>query len=188
MVRWHHQLYGKESEVAQSCPTLCDPMDCSLLGSSVWNFPGKSTGVSCRFLLQGVFPTGDRLNLGLPHCRQTVCHQSQHGSPSTQCTWVKASSGRWWRTGKSSVLQCMGFKELDTTEQMNSNNKGIKLDYLFEIFLMHSFVAVSFPLTNAFVVSYKFYYFVVPFSFFSRYLRLPILVYLWQLVVQDCIV
>ena len=25
----------RESEVAQSCPTLSDPMDCSLLGSSV---------------------------------------------------------------------------------------------------------------------------------------------------------
>ena len=25
----------KESEVAQSCPTLCDPMDCSLPGSSI---------------------------------------------------------------------------------------------------------------------------------------------------------
>ena len=25
----------KESEVTQSCPTLCDPMDCSLSGSSV---------------------------------------------------------------------------------------------------------------------------------------------------------
>ena len=25
----------KESEVAQSCPTLCDPMNCSLLGSSI---------------------------------------------------------------------------------------------------------------------------------------------------------
>ena len=24
-----------ESEVAQSCPTLCDPMDCSLVGSSI---------------------------------------------------------------------------------------------------------------------------------------------------------
>ena len=24
-----------ESEVAQSCPTLCDPMDCNLSGSSV---------------------------------------------------------------------------------------------------------------------------------------------------------
>ena len=26
---------SQESEVAQSCPTLCDPMDCSLSGSSV---------------------------------------------------------------------------------------------------------------------------------------------------------
>ena len=26
--------YESESEVAQSCPTLCDPMDCSLSGSS----------------------------------------------------------------------------------------------------------------------------------------------------------
>ena len=25
-----------ESEVAHSCPTLCDPMDCSLPGSSVY--------------------------------------------------------------------------------------------------------------------------------------------------------
>ena len=48
------------SEVAQSCPTLCDLMDCSLPGSeeplSPWNFPGKSTGVGCHFLLQGIFP------------------------------------------------------------------------------------------------------------------------------------
>ena len=28
-------LESKESEVAQSCPTLCDPMDCSLPGSSL---------------------------------------------------------------------------------------------------------------------------------------------------------
>ena len=28
-------LRESESEVAQSCPTLCDRMDCSLLGSSV---------------------------------------------------------------------------------------------------------------------------------------------------------
>ena len=25
----------KECQVAQSCPTLCDPMDCSLLGFSI---------------------------------------------------------------------------------------------------------------------------------------------------------
>ena len=38
-----------ESEVAQSCPTLRDPMDCSLPGSSIHGiFPGKSTGVGCQ--------------------------------------------------------------------------------------------------------------------------------------------
>ena len=29
------KVKGKESEVAQSCPTLCDPMDCSIQGSSI---------------------------------------------------------------------------------------------------------------------------------------------------------
>ena len=33
----HHQMVNSESEseVAQSCPTLCDPMDCSLPSSSL---------------------------------------------------------------------------------------------------------------------------------------------------------
>ena len=39
-----------ESEVSQSCPTLSDPMDCSLPGSP-WDFPGKSTGVGRQCLL-----------------------------------------------------------------------------------------------------------------------------------------
>ena len=60
-----------ESEVAQSCPTLCDPMDCSLPGSSVHGtFPGKSTGVGCHCLLQLVCqscPTlWDPMGCGLP--------------------------------------------------------------------------------------------------------------------------
>ena len=42
----------------QSCPTLCDPMDCSLPGSSsVWDFPGKNTEAGCHCLLQGIFLT-----------------------------------------------------------------------------------------------------------------------------------
>ena len=37
-----------ESEVAQSCLTLSNPMDCGPPGSSVHGiFPGKSTGVGC---------------------------------------------------------------------------------------------------------------------------------------------
>ena len=44
-----------ESEVVQSCPTLHDPMDCSLPGSPrPWDFPGKSTGVGCHCLLQNI--------------------------------------------------------------------------------------------------------------------------------------
>ena len=34
-------------------------------------FSGKSTGVGCHFLLQGIFPIWG-LNPGLPHCRQTL--------------------------------------------------------------------------------------------------------------------
>ena len=37
------------SSVAQSCPTLCNPMDTRLLRP--WDFLGKSTGVDCHFLL-----------------------------------------------------------------------------------------------------------------------------------------
>ena len=45
-----------------------------------WDFPGKSTGVDCHFLLQGIFPTQGS-NPGLPHCRQTLYPLSHQGSP-----------------------------------------------------------------------------------------------------------
>ena len=60
------------SEVTQSCPTPCRPhglQPTRLL--CPWNFPGKSTGVGCHFLLQGIFPTQGS-NPGLPHCRQML--------------------------------------------------------------------------------------------------------------------
>ena len=40
-----------ESEVTQSCPTLSNPMDCSLPGSSVHGIFDKSTAVGCHCLL-----------------------------------------------------------------------------------------------------------------------------------------
>ena len=45
-----------------------------------WNSPGKSTGMGCHVLLQGIFPT-QGLNPGLPHCRRTLYHLSHKGSP-----------------------------------------------------------------------------------------------------------
>ena len=53
------------TESLQSCPTLCNPMDCSLPGSS-GHSPGRSTGVGCRARLQGIFLT-QGLNLCLLH-------------------------------------------------------------------------------------------------------------------------
>ena len=50
------------AKLHQSCPTLCDPMDCRLL--CPWDSPGKSTGVGCHFLFQGIFST-QGLNPGL---------------------------------------------------------------------------------------------------------------------------
>ena len=43
-----------------------------------------------------------------------------HRYPSYQWTWVWVSSGSWWWTGKSGVLQS---KELDTTEWLNWDTK-----------------------------------------------------------------
>ena len=63
--------------VAQSCPTLCDPMVCP------WNSPHKNTGVGCHSLLQGIFPTRG-LNPGLLHCRRTLYPLSHEGSREKQ--------------------------------------------------------------------------------------------------------
>ena len=50
--------------------TLCNPMDCSLPGSSVHvDSLGKNTGVGCNALLQGIFPTkgSNQHLLQVPH-------------------------------------------------------------------------------------------------------------------------
>ena len=70
----------------KSCPTLCDPMDCSLPGSSCpWNFPGKNTGVGCHFLLQGIFLTqGSSPHLlGLLHGQADSLPQAPPGKTVT---------------------------------------------------------------------------------------------------------
>ena len=54
--------------VTQSCPTLCDPMDCNLPGSSDYGDSlGMDTEVGCYALLQGIFPT-QGWNPSHPYC------------------------------------------------------------------------------------------------------------------------
>ena len=65
-----------ESDTAQLCPTLCDPMDYN----SPRNSPGQNTGVGSPSLLQGIFST-QGLSPGLPHCKQILYQLSHKGSP-----------------------------------------------------------------------------------------------------------
>ena len=78
----HLGLWSMCVLVAQSCPTLLWPH--GLLPTRLlcpWDFPGKSTGVGCHFLLQRIFLT-QGLNPGLPHCRLRLYHLSHQGSPT----------------------------------------------------------------------------------------------------------
>ena len=66
-LRWCYWVHRFESvallfcaKSLQSCPTLCDPVDCSLPGSSVHgDSPGKKTGVGSHAFVQGIFPPRD---------------------------------------------------------------------------------------------------------------------------------
>ena len=84
MWSWHAVLWL----VTQSCPTLCNLMACSPLGSSVHgDSPGKNTEVGCHALLQEIFPT-QGLNPGLLHCRQILYQLSCQGSPVLLVDWL----------------------------------------------------------------------------------------------------
>ena len=64
---------------------LCDLMNGRLPDSSVHGiFPGKSTGVGCHFLLQGIFLTQGS-NPGLLHCRQMLYPLSHQGYLESKC-------------------------------------------------------------------------------------------------------
>ena len=82
----------------QSCLTLCDPMDCSLPGSSIHGIVlGQNTGVGYHFLLQRIFPVhGSNLCLlCLLYCRQILYPLSHQGSPPNFVWWSLYSIPVW---------------------------------------------------------------------------------------------
>ena len=96
-----------EVKVAQSCPTLCDPMDCS-----PWNPPGQKTEVGSPSLLQGIFPTQGS-NPGLQHCRWILSQLSYQGSPGAIMVPHKQDFL------KETLLTNIFEKEIPTLEQQN---------------------------------------------------------------------
>ena len=96
--------------VAQSCLTLCDPVDCSPPGSSVHgDSPGRNTGVGCHALLQGIFPTQGR-NPDLPHYEWILYSLSHQGSTSWDNTYEEFNAApgcnkcNKWKALKSKIL------------------------------------------------------------------------------------
>ena len=74
-----HSRVKSEVKVAQSCLTLCDPIDCP------WNSPGQNTGVDSLSLLRGIFPIQGS-NPGLLHCRQ-ILYQLSHQERPVDTQW-----------------------------------------------------------------------------------------------------
>ena len=90
------------AESPESCPTLCDAMDCSLPGSSAHgDSPGKTTGVGCHALHQGIFLTqGSNPHLlHLLHWQAGSLPLASLGSPYHR-----------WLSGQESARQCRGHR------------------------------------------------------------------------------
>ena len=72
--------WQKSVLVAQSCPTLCNSVDCSLPGSSVLGiFQARILEWVAISFSKGIFPT-QGLNVGLVHFRQIFYYLNHQGS------------------------------------------------------------------------------------------------------------
>ena len=97
-----------------SVMSLCNPKDCSTPGFPVLHqLP--------EFTQTHVYWVGDAIQTSHPLSSPSLpaFDLSQHqslfqwvSSSPTQWTWVWASSGRWWKTGKPGVLQYVGSQRV----------------------------------------------------------------------------
>ena len=103
----------------QSCPTVCDPMDARLLWP--WDSPGKSTGVGCRALLQGIFPT----------------------QGSNQVSWVSCI-GRWilYHQCHLNSVQSLGHVQLFATLWTAAHQASLSITNSQSLFKLMSLASV----------------------------------------------
>ena len=118
--------------VTQSCPTRCDPMDCSLPGTSVHgDSPGKNTGVGRHAFLQGIFPTQGS-NPGLPHGKGILYHLSHQRSPRI-LEWVAYPFRGSSRPRSQTGLFCIagGFFTAEPSGKECISHEYLKISYVF---------------------------------------------------------
>ena len=128
----------------QFCPTLCDPIDCSLPGSSVHgNFPGKNTGGDCHFLLQGIFPN-QRSNQHLLHWRWILYHWAAAEASISNvgwaifatCTAKRDIPFRWSLYGEDLLLQSHLGVVSQYVTSINTR-QWLHFFFLYEISILH---------------------------------------------------
>ena len=107
--------------------------------------------MDCQFLLQGIFPT-QGLNLGLPHCRQTLYHLSHQGKtpvsrkdsvkPGAHLTVKKIFVGGIKEDTEEYNLRDYFEKygKIETIEVMEDRQSGKKRGFAFVTFDDHDTV------------------------------------------------
>ena len=112
-----------ESEVAQLCPTLCDPMKPTRI-LRPWDFPGKSTRVGCHFLLQVI---KKKKKKSAYKCRRHWFDPWIKEIPLEKGMATHSSILAWKSLGQRSPVCCSprGRKELDETEGLGGRSSKI---------------------------------------------------------------
>ena len=121
-------------------------------------FPSKNTGVSCHFLLQGIFLTQES-NLGLPHCRQILYLLSHQQNPRE----ILDGTDLFFVIRKSNVFNKL--RSFSNTDKRNIKDHyvGVSFIPLLPASIFHSFnkyisgIRLSFSYTQGgnFVILFK---------------------------------
>ena len=113
---------------AQSCLTLCDPVDCNLPGSSIHGiFQARILEWVAISFSRRSFPTQGS-NQGLPHCRQTLyclSHQNSTSGYITQRTESRDLKKYWYTHVHSSIIhnnQKVQTTQVSTDRWMGKEN------------------------------------------------------------------
>ena len=123
-----------ESEVTQSCPTLCDPTVVAYQVLPSMGFSRQEYWSGLPFLLQEIFTTQE-LNLGLPHCRQILYRLSHQGSPLAG--WYKPPTAA---SAAKSLQSCLTVCDPTDSSPPGSSVPGILQARILE------WVAISFSI------------------------------------------
>ena len=110
------QFSGSEVKVAQLCPTLCNPMDCTVHGILLARI---LAWVALPFSRGSSQPRDQ--NPGLPHCRRILYQLSHQGSPrilewvaypfSSRSFWPRNQTEVSWTAGGFFTNWAMGLLE-----------------------------------------------------------------------------